>query len=143
MDSKLKKILSGLEIEEAQRWGGNLMDRIAEIVASHNILPAPRTVPSALKMTPQEFMEAPLERFSQICEETSYRSVTSSLNFVASFHAKDSPEVKRRIATVRAFLKEWKAAQTAKTTQDQGSPSRPKGGKRRKSSGRNQRTSEA
>jgi hypothetical protein len=140
MDSKLKKLLSELTFEGGESQKEGVLDRIGEIMEHHPEImsPMPKSVPAALGLTPKEFMEVPMERFVQICEAADYRKVTSSLNYIAAFSGKDLPEVEKRVAAIRSFLKEWKAGKNP----DQGSSKSPKSGSKAKSSAKRRSTSE-
>lgn len=113
MDSKLRKILSELNFDGQQEPHEGVLDRIAEIIANQpEVCPMPRSVPGTLGMTPKEFMEAPMERFSQICESLNYRKVTSSLNYIATFSGNEIPEVIARVNEIRKYLKEWRTGKS-------------------------------
>ncbi len=120
MDSKLRKILSELNFDEREEPHEGVLDRVAKIIENHPEVasPMPRSVPGTLGMTPKEFMEAPMERFSQICESLNYRKVTSSLNYIATFSGNEIPEVITRVNEIRKYLKEWKTGKSPEKDSD-------------------------
>ena len=112
-DERLQKDLDEIQMVEDEKYK-DLLGKIHQILegSSDHKSPAPKSIPKALGMTPFEFMTAPMESFTRICEETNYRKVTSSLNYVANFTGKNIPEVKERVAEIRTALREWKTGQT-------------------------------
>ena len=113
-DEKLKKSLEDLSWEETDELQEDFLGKIGEILegSKDHKSPAPKSVPKALGMTPYEFMTAPMEDFVRLCEETNYRKITSSLNYVVNFSGKGIVEVADRVEAIRTALREWKTGQT-------------------------------
>lgn len=117
--NKLNNIFTKLN-EEAQtefiKNKTNLYDKIASILSTTQpILDEEKKektnikMPKIFNMDIEKFMICEMNEFYDLVKNNGYRKVTSSLNYLYTFSAKEMPNIKKRVEEIRSFLKNWKA----------------------------------
>lgn len=116
-NEKLKKNLFKLDQDmndEFEKSKQQLFDKIASLlnknqkIESKEIKPIIIKMPKIFDMSLEKFMICEMKEFSDLAEKSGYRKVTSSLNYLITFSAKEMPDVKSRIEEIRSYLRNWK-----------------------------------
>jgi hypothetical protein len=75
--------------------------------------PTPRNVPKLFGLTPLAYMSAPVEHFTELCEEHSYQKIMSSLTYILNIGANGDEVVIERTRNLMTALREQKTTESS------------------------------